>query len=707
MHLSKKNSLIIITFIFSYLLPNVAHGQYSSYKIDSLKKLVENAKPNLNKIKNLIALSDATDCDDTANKISYAKQALALATSIKLEKEKIDANMKLGQIYFFCIKKYLLSITYFEKALSVASASKDSIDCALSLTSIGGVYRNLSQHSISLDYYKKALLLNAGIDIEIGILGNMGTIYTTLGDNPRALASYDSSLKLLDKLIRDSKENRDMYEQQMVALLITIGDIYFTMSEYDKALENYNHALMLNEKIKNKLGAIWALTSIGKTYQYKKDAVQAIAYYNKALDISKEINDTKGEAIILNQLGGVYLQNGEVDKAITYSQRALQPAEENNYNDLLPAIYTTLGKIYTAQKKYKEAVGYLQKAIAICVKTGSLVDEKDAWEALSNTYKQMKQPGLALDAFERFIGIRDSVYNISKANELTRIDLQSGYERKQIADSVKQAGTYGLKMQQQRVYTYTGYAAFVIVLLVSFFIYRGYSQQKRANVAISKAHNAVKKEKQVSENLLLNILPEEVAKELKTAGVVQAKLFDHVTVLFTDFVNFTEAAEHYTPQELVAELHTCFKAFDGIIGKYDIEKIKTVGDAYLAVSGLPNANAAHAREILKAGLEIRDFMIARKQQLGDKTFGVRIGVNSGTVVAGIVGVKKFAYDIWGDTVNVAARMEQYSDPGRINISQTTYDLVKNDFVFIDRGELDAKHKGKMRMYFVDGMKRLS
>jgi adenylate cyclase len=172
-------------------------------------------------------------------------------------------------------------------------------------------------------------------------------------------------------------------------------------------------------------------------------------------------------------------------------------------------------------------------------------------------------------------------------------------------------------------------------------------------------------------------------------------------VLFTDFVNFTEAGERFSPQALVAELHTCFKAFDIIVSKYNIEKIKTVGDAYLAVSGLPNANPAHAREVVMAALEIRDFIAERRKQLGDQTFDIRIGVNSGTVVAGIVGVKKFAYDIWGDTVNIAARIEQYSDPGKINISQSTYELVKDTFTCTDRGEIDAKHKGKLRMYYAE------
>lgn len=206
-------------------------------------------------------------------------------------------------------------------------------------------------------------------------------------------------------------------------------------------------------------------------------------------------------------------------------------------------------------------------------------------------------------------------------------------------------------------------------------------------------------EKEKSDNLLLNILPAEIAEELKEKGEAQAKLYDNVSVIFTDFVGFTTAAEHLSPQELVNDLHTCFKAFDEIMSKYNIEKIKTIGDAYLAVAGLPKPLANHAENVVLAAIDIRNYI---ENSILNKTnvFSVRIGVHSGSVVAGIVGVKKFAYDIWGDTVNIAARMEENSESGKINISQATYDLVKDKFELEYRGEIAAKNKGKMKMYFV-------
>jgi class 3 adenylate cyclase len=205
-----------------------------------------------------------------------------------------------------------------------------------------------------------------------------------------------------------------------------------------------------------------------------------------------------------------------------------------------------------------------------------------------------------------------------------------------------------------------------------------------------------------TENLLLNILPADVAGELKEKGSAEARFYKDVTVLFTDFKGFTKVSERLTPQQLVDELHQCFKGFDEIVGRYGIEKIKTVGDAYLAAAGLPGPMEDHAHTMVRAALEIRDFMAARRAVLGEDTFEVRIGIHTGNVVAGIVGVRKFAYDIWGDTVNTAARMEQNSEPGRINISQSTWERVQLDFRCVYRGAVTAKNKGELNMYFVEG-----
>lgn len=211
-------------------------------------------------------------------------------------------------------------------------------------------------------------------------------------------------------------------------------------------------------------------------------------------------------------------------------------------------------------------------------------------------------------------------------------------------------------------------------------------------------------EKEKSEDLLLNILPVEVALELKNNKFSKPRKFDMVTVLFADFINFTQATERLTPEELVDEIHYCYSEFDKIVSYHGVEKIKTIGDAYMCAGGIPKVSSQHAIQILNAAFDIMHFMNAEKQKkakLGKSFFEIRIGVHSGSVVAGIVGLKKFAYDIWGDTVNTASRLETNSQPNKINISGTTYQLIKNNFECTYRGKIHAKGKGEIDMYFVE------
>lgn len=215
----------------------------------------------------------------------------------------------------------------------------------------------------------------------------------------------------------------------------------------------------------------------------------------------------------------------------------------------------------------------------------------------------------------------------------------------------------------------------------------------------------LRKAKKLSDELLLNILPFEVAEELKAKGSADAKLYDQVTVMFTDFKGFTPISEKLSPSELVAEIHTCFKAFDNIITKNNIEKIKTIGDAYMCAGGLPVTNTTNAVDVVKAALEIQQFMqqhLQIRKNEGKEVFEVRIGIHSGPVVAGLVGVKKFAYDIWGDTVNTASRMESSGEAGKVNISGSTYELVHDKFTCTYRGKVQAKGKGEIDMYYVEG-----
>lgn len=237
--------------------------------------------------------------------------------------------------------------------------------------------------------------------------------------------------------------------------------------------------------------------------------------------------------------------------------------------------------------------------------------------------------------------------------------------------------------------TYMQYTNTIGMLIAIFSVIMVFERERR------KALEELQAEKQKTEELILNILPVEIAEELKQKGSAEAKQYKHVTVLFTDFVGFTQVSELLSPEELVGAIHTCFTEIDAITERHGLEKIKTIGDAYLAVCGLPEEKPDHAIRVIRAAIDIREYMNAQSE-----VFRIRIGVHTGSVVAGIVGVKKYAYDIWGDTVNMAARMEQHSETGKINISEDTWRLINHQFNCIARGKIAAKNKGEVEMYFV-------
>ncbi|HRG58120.1 MAG TPA: adenylate/guanylate cyclase domain-containing protein [Bacteroidia bacterium] len=214
----------------------------------------------------------------------------------------------------------------------------------------------------------------------------------------------------------------------------------------------------------------------------------------------------------------------------------------------------------------------------------------------------------------------------------------------------------------------------------------------------------LQKEKSKSDELLLNILPPETANELKSLGYSKPKHYNQVTVLFTDFKNFTQISEKLSADELVEEINFCYSNFDRIISKYGIEKIKTIGDSYMCAGGLDNFGNESVINAIHAAIEIRDFMLVENKKRSEKNefyFDIRIGLHTGPVIAGIVGIKKFAYDIWGNTVNIASRMESAGEPGKINVSGETYEVIKNNFSCEYRGKVMAKNKGDIDMYFVE------
>ncbi len=379
-----------------------------------------------------------------------------------------------------------------------------------------------------------------------------------------------------------------------------------------------------------------------------------------------------------------------------------------------------------SEQAYQLAMGQLelgfhddQKALAYCraafnapERYGSGRLRKLACDCMVKGYRAVGDLHKALEWMDKEQQWSDSIRYQEQANTVARMDVDREYGQLMRADSmlmVQEKHQAELRKQEQKAEDASRRDLLTFVAIGLAALFAGLWSRLRY---ISRTKRTIEHQKDLSEGLLRNILPEQVAMELKKSGRSEARLFENVTILFTDFKDFTKIAERLSPNELVAELNTCFEAFDGIVASHGIEKIKTIGDAYMAAGGLPVPVGDAARRTVLAGLEMQAFMrehAAKRQATGEASFEMRTGLHTGPVVAGIVGVRKFQYDVWGDTVNTASRMESCGEVGQVNISASTYELVKNDplFTCTPRGVVEVKGKGEMQMYFVGEKARKS
>jgi class 3 adenylate cyclase len=420
----------------------------------------------------------------------------------------------------------------------------------------------------------------------------------------------------------------------------------------------------------------------------------SIPYY---FDQLKKIQDLAGDPSeypnYYQELGHYYYLQNQLDSAEYFISRSkalkdsLKIMINAPFGIIIPGYYFALIKI--KQNKFPEAISLLQEESKELLKVNLRKTALKEWLLLTSAYKHTGDFRNATATLEQYNLLQNKITEDENKSRSVSFETE---QQINLLNAEKQKQNQEIDRQKLFRNLTSGGLAVVVMFSILFLFQR----------------NRISKEKKRSEELLLNILPYQVAEELKQTGHYQAKTFSMVTVMFMDFKDFTRVSERVSAELLVDEINFCFSAFDNIIQKYKVEKIKTIGDAYICVGGLPVLNYTHASDIINTAIEIRDFMIMHKKEKEDRgeiPFELRIGIHTGPVVAGIVGVKKFQYDIWGDTVNLAARMEQNSEAGMINISGSTYTLVKDKFTCSYRGKIQAKNKGEVDMYFVENIKQ--
>lgn len=539
--------------------------------------------------------------------------------------------------------------------------------------------------------------------------GNMGEVSRVMIEEANICIMHGQYNAALSTLYEAEKIRNELSDEEGLAEVYnSIGAVYQYQKNYIPAEEQYTRSLRLYEKLNDRTKIARSYNNFGSLYSDMDEPEKALAQHRRSLEIWSELKSEGWMAVSYSHMGNCMEQMGKLDSARFYYQKSLKVLKGGSNSYMESVVSIDLGNNYRRTRQPGEAIQLCKRALDIAERMDAVPMQQRACECLYQAYEKLGNGSKALEHYKRYILLRDSVYGQENVKEMTRIELTHNFAQEQLADSLAQAQRLiELELRRQEevsnerehrnIAFFVGISVFALAMAL-------WSRLRYMN----RASRVIQTERDRSDRLLLNILPEAVAQELKDKGVADAKLIEQVSVIFTDFVEFTQFAESLSPKEMVQDIHECFSAFDHIMKKHGVEKIKTIGDAYMAAGGLPTSNSTHAQDVVKAAFEIRDFIAerkARKIEAGLPYFEIRIGIHTGPVVAGIVGVNKFAYDIWGDTVNTANRMESAGAIGRVNISECTYKLLKNErgLAFTARGKVVAKGKGEMEMYFVDSI----
>ncbi len=621
--------------------------------IDSLKNALLTAK-DTNKVNILNDLAKFSANSSPTQAEKYAQEALDNAQKIGYKKGEAQAFTALG-LFKINKKDFKKAYEYHSSALKIREELADKKGISTSLNNLGFLNTEQSNYNLAVEYYLKALKIREEIKDEKGqlsTLNNLGALFMLQANEKQSdTLAYKQSISYFEKALGLAKKLKE--KRNEAVLLNNIGEIYKRVKNNTKAIDYYQQSVAIREEIKDNFQLPASYNSLGDVYYNLKDYKKAFDYQTKAKELATKIDNKQMVVESGYGLARVAIVDKDLSKALTEAQTGLELSQKTDFKQGIIEGRELLAEIYEKMGDYKNA--------------------------LKNK----------IDAHH----LKDSLFNEQNSKILS--GKESAYQLEQRDHQIKLRDA---DIARQNLFNYALIVGLGLVFVLAFVLFRGQQAQKKANKEISL-------EKAKSDKLLLNILPEKVAQELKEKGSATAQRYDRATVLFTDFQGFTKRTARMTPEEVINELNLCFSKFDQIIAKYNLEKIKTIGDAYMCAGGLPTPNATNPVDAIRAGLEMQKYMQEYKQECinkGEEFFQCRLGINTGKVVAGVVGTSKFAYDIWGDTVNTASRAESSGEVGKVNITEDTYNLVKDHFICEYRGEIEAKGKGFIKMYFVVG-----
>lgn len=647
----KFNELIYKVIWFAWLSVPVLsggalHGQ--STGTDSLLKQLVSTPPDTNRVNIL---------NELGKELSRGVPSKALSYSL----EAVNLSKELG----------------FDKGLALAHKN----------AGLANYY--MGQYGETINHWTLSKLAFESVGDQAGvanILSNMGAVYNNFGEDSKALDLYFQAQKAAEK-IGDSL--------RLVTTMINIGLVYLKKeATLTKARDIYLEALPIAQAIKDNDAIGTASVNLGEAYYKIGEDSVALKYYFQSLSAFEQ-SQSGNVPYTLTNIGRVYSRQHKFPEALENQQRALKIARDLDAKPDIVLALLGLADTYKSKGDLVSAIASFEEARSIAREIGANFEVRDAYKGLAESFAASSDYYRAYTYQKLLTEIKDTINRSSNDNVIVRQQLSFDLDKKEAELELQE-----LEVQKQRLAKNAIFGGLILILIIAFIILRNYLNKVKINKVLDR-------QKAEIENLLLNILPAPVAKELQERGQASPRDYASVTVLFTDFKGFTRIAEGMSPNELVNELNDFFHAFDDIVERHNLEKIKTIGDAYMCAGGIPSENSTHPVDAVKAGFEMLEYITARnllRQASGQEPWELRVGIHTGPVVAGVVGRKKYAYDIWGSSVNIASRMESNGEAGKVNISEATYNLVKDNFSCKYRGKITAKNLGDIDMYFVEPLK---
>ncbi|MBI5219284.1 MAG: tetratricopeptide repeat protein [Bacteroidia bacterium] len=649
-------------------------------KIDELKKIIRK-----NKNENAESM-DAMNASGIINtKIENLQKELDIKEKSGNKKAVSEVMVSIGNSYYEA-GNFGNSIEYYARSLKLKEETGDKKAVSVLYNNIGDIYATILNYEKAIENYQKALQTKEETGDKTGnekILNKIGAMFYQEKNYSKAIDFFEKSYEI---------DERNGDKKNAASSLNNIGVAHYESGNYEKAVEYYEKALKMLEEIGSKKEISMSLNNLGNVNFDWKKFTKALDFYQKSLKYKEELHYEQGIVISLYNIANVYFETADYNNAIEFYARGKELSEKIKLTPYAYLNNKALAKVYCKINNFKKAY---ESLLAAKTMNEVLFDE--------NTQKQISEIHYKYDEESR--EKEKKIENLEKQLAEQNLWVRFLNEKKVRDDDLynKQRQIQKLKLAKERIISYSLFAGFLLLGIIALIFFNRYKIKKKANANLEKANNEILLEKQKSDQLLLNILPVKVATDLKEKGKSDPELYKNVSVVFADIVEFTKKSSVHEPHVIINELNEFFTALDDIVDLHHCERIKTIGDAYLAVCGMHIPVENHAGNIARVALGILKYAGERNNAAAIKWI-IRIGIHTGEVVGGVVGTKKYIYDVFGDTINTASRLETCCEPMKINASEEIYEKLKDTFHFTFRGLIEAKGKGAINMYYLEGEK---